>query len=192
MLIKKKSLIVALVSGLIICGVLVLTLVGYLVYLELKDKELRNSYQQLLQKVNAKLYSRHIAISGLGAATESTGSLKGDPVIEGTLTNNGYREISDILLLVKFLDNDGAVLYEVVFHPQEPSLGHAGITQAALPHLQGAPKAAIKKGSTLAFKKILAHCPAGILSEIKRPGGPAKGRGRWSGKLHAEILSVSF
>lgn len=50
MLIKQKSLIVALLSSFIISLVLVLTLIGYLVYIELKGKEFKRSYQELLQK----------------------------------------------------------------------------------------------------------------------------------------------
>lgn len=191
MIIKEKSLIVALVSGLIICGVLVLTLVGYLAYLELKDKELKSSYQQLLQKVNVKLYSRHVAITGLVATIESAGSLKGRPVLEGRITNNGFRDISDILIMIRFLDKDGAVLYEVVFHPQEPSLGSSSLTQVTLPYLS-APKSPIKTGSSLPFKKILTNCPGGIISELKKPGASVKGPGKWPGSLDVEILSISL
>jgi len=192
MIIKKKSLVVALVSSFIICGVLVLTLVGYLAYLELKDKELRSSYQQLLQKVNARLYARHISISGFVTTMKTTGSLKSKAVMEGSITNNGYREISDILIMVKFRDKDDAVLYEVVFHPQESSSGAPRLTQVALPYLSGTPKTALKKGATLAFKKMLTHCPDRILSELEKAGGPSGGQPRWSGRLDFEILSVSF
>jgi hypothetical protein len=80
----------------------------------------------------------------------------------------------------------------VVFHPQEPSLGSSGLTQVALPYLSGAPKAAIKTGASLPFKKILSHCPAEILSEMNRAPSPAQGKSKWPGKLYAEILSVAF
>jgi hypothetical protein len=188
MLIKKKSLVVAIISSFIISVVLILTLAGYLVYLELKDKELESTYQQLLQKVNAKLYSRHIEISGLTAAVENTGTLKGKPVVEGNLKNKGYREVADILMLVRFLDKDGAVLYEVVFHPQEPSLGASNMTQLALPYISSHPKTSIKQGDSFSFKKILANCPKEIASELKGRDH----QGAWSGKLDAEIISVSF
>ena len=188
MIIKKKSLIVAIVSSFIICGVLVLTLVGYLAYLEFKDKELQSVYQQLLQKVNAKLYSRHIEISGLTIAMESSGTLKGKPIIEGILRNKGYREVTDILMLVRFLDKDGAVLYEVVFHPQEPSLGVSNLTQVTLPYISRYPKTSIKQGATFPFKKILTNCPKEISSELNRVAG----KGSWSGSLETDIISISF
>jgi hypothetical protein len=188
MLLKKKSLVVAIISSFIICGSLVLTLAGYLVYLELKDKELQSTYQQLLQKVNAKFYSRHIEISGLTAATENTGTLKGKPVVEGVLTNKGYREVADILMLIRFMDKDGAVLYEVVFHPQEPSLGASSLTQVALPYISSHPKTSIKPGAAFPFKKILTNCPKEISSELNREVV----RGAWPGKLEADIISISF
>ncbi len=68
MMIKKKSLIVALVSSIVICLVLVVNLAGYLIYLELKDDELTKIYRMSLQKVNAKVYSKHIEIARLGAS----------------------------------------------------------------------------------------------------------------------------
>ncbi|MDD5427728.1 MAG: hypothetical protein PHI58_00635, partial [Candidatus Omnitrophica bacterium] len=48
MLIKKKSLIVSFFSSLTIPIVLVLTLVGYIAYLEIKNKELKASYEREL------------------------------------------------------------------------------------------------------------------------------------------------
>lgn len=54
MLIKQKSLIVALVSSFVIVLVLVLTLIGYLAYIELKGEEHKRDYQKLLQKINAE------------------------------------------------------------------------------------------------------------------------------------------
>ena len=187
MIIKKKSLIVAVVSSFIICCVLVLTLLGYLVYLELKDKELRTTYEQLLKKVNAKFYSRHIEISGLTAAVEPSDSLKDKPIIKGILKNKGYRDVSDIIILVRFLDKDGAVIYEVVFHPQEPSLGASNLAYVALPYIAH-PKTSIKPGDSFPFKKILTNCPKEIVSELS-------GKDRkvaWSGSLDADIISVSF
>lgn len=188
MILKKKSLIVAIISSFVICGSLILTLAGYLVYLELKDKELQSAYQQLLKNVNAKFYSRHIEISGLTAAIENTGTLKGKPVVEGVLKNKGYREVADILMLIRFLDKDGAVLYEVVFHPQEPSLGASNLTQIALPYISVHPKTSIKPGATFPFKKILTNCPKEIASELNREAR----QGEWSGKLDADIISISF
>ena len=103
-LIKKKSLVVALISSFVISLVLVMTLIGYAVYLELKDEELKQSYNIMLEKVNARVYSKYIEIARLSAAIEPSGALKGQPVVEGILRNRGYRDILDIILRVKFLE----------------------------------------------------------------------------------------
>jgi hypothetical protein len=187
-IIKRKSLIVALVSSWIICGSLVLTLIGYAAYLEWKDSDLKSAYGVLLEKINARIYSRHIAVSGLAAAIAPSGPLKGKAVLEGRLANTGYREVDDLLLRVKFLDKDGAMIYEVVFHPQEPSLGYPGLSQVPLPYIYSPPKTSIKRGSTMPFKKILYNCPKEIFSGIGSSGAV----NRWPGKLESEILSVSF
>ena len=64
MMIKKKSVIVALISTLVICLVLVVNLAGYMIYLELKDDEFAGAYLTNLRRVNAKVYSKHIEIAG--------------------------------------------------------------------------------------------------------------------------------
>ena len=192
MIIKKKSLVVAFISSLIVASVMVLTLVGYLAYLQLKDEERKVSYQYLLAKVNAKVYSRYIEVSRLNAKMETSGPLKGNPVIEGVIRNAGYKNMADPLMKVKFLDKDGAVIYEVVFHPQEPSLGTGGLTQVTIPYLPNPSKAPIKPGDSLAFKKILANCPKEVASEMKDASGFARARPRWSGKFSFEFLSLDF
>lgn len=190
MLIKKKSLVVALISSMVICLVLVVNLIGYLIYLELKDKDLDKAYHTMLQKVNAKVYARHIEIAKLSAGFESTGPLSGNAVLEGIVRNNGYKDISDLLIKVRFMDKDGAVLYEAIFHPLEPSLASSSISAVSIPYLAGA-RSIIKPENSLFFKKILTDCPKEIVTELKNYSAP-QGRPRWAGKLDYEILSTNF
>ncbi len=193
MIIKKKSLIVALISSIVISSVLVLTLVGYVMYIELKGEEFKRSYVELLRKANAKFYSKYVEVSKLSAALVGTGALRGRPIIEGLVKNTGYKDIADLLMKVKFLDRDGAVIYEVVFHPQEPSLGSASLTQGlAIPYLSSPSRLIIKYNDSMPFKKILTNCPKEILEELKKGAGFAKSRGRWSGTLSFEVLSLDF
>ena len=58
MIIKKKSMVVAAISSSIICGVLVLTLVGYLFYLEIKNRASREAYRIQLEKIRSGSYER--------------------------------------------------------------------------------------------------------------------------------------
>lgn len=56
MIIKRKSLVVALISSFVITIVLIVTLAGYFIYIEYKGEEFRKQYQQLLGKVKAGVY----------------------------------------------------------------------------------------------------------------------------------------
>lgn len=53
MMIKKKSLLVALISSAVISIVLILTLVGYIAYLEIKSDETRRESDALLKKIDS-------------------------------------------------------------------------------------------------------------------------------------------
>ncbi|MDD5421911.1 MAG: hypothetical protein WC592_03440 [Candidatus Omnitrophota bacterium] len=192
MIIKKKSLIVAFVSSFVIFCVLVLTLVGYIVYQEIKSEEFRLSYIYELEKINARFYAKFIDISKLNAKMENSGPLKGNPIIEGVLKNKGNRVVTGLLIKVKLLDEDGAVIYEVTFHPNKPSLGDSNLTQAAMPYLYGRSEIPIRPNETMPFKKILNNCPGEIASELKAESGPTEGSGRWAGRLASEILSIEF
>jgi predicted membrane protein len=60
MLLKRKSFAVTLVSGFVLASVLILTLVGYIAYKELKNEESKRLYQYSLDRINAKVYVKHI------------------------------------------------------------------------------------------------------------------------------------
>ena len=192
MLIKRKSLIVALVSGFVVSLVLVLTLIGYLAYIELKDEEFKRSYNELLEKANAKVHSKRIDISKLTARMETAGALKGKPIIEGVIKNNGTKNITDLLISVKFLDRDGATIYEEVLHPQDPSLGGSELPIISIPYLSATPRIILRPGEHLPFKKILSNCPQEIVMVLGENKGAAKDAGKWSGRLTFEVLSMSF
>ncbi|MFA6079680.1 MAG: hypothetical protein WC779_08055 [Candidatus Omnitrophota bacterium] len=192
MLIKQKSLIVALVSSFVIAMVLVLTLVAYLIYIELRGEEFKRSYQDLLSKVNSKVYSKNLETVKLDALIEPSGALKGTPVIDGILKNKGSRNITALLLKVKFLDKDGAAIYEVTFHPQEPSLGDQASPQVVIPYLSGPARIILRSGESLAFKRILSNCPKEIIQSLQDKPPASKAWGRWTGKLVSEVLSIDF
>jgi len=192
-IIKKKSLVVALVSSLVISMVLVVNLAGYLIYLELKDDELSRAYRADLQKVNAKVYSEHIEVARLEASFDRMGPLSGEAVLEGIVRNDGYRDITNLCIRVKFLDRDGAAIYEVTFQPLESSLeSYGALAPLAASHLTDTPASVMKPESSIPFKKILTNCPREILSELKASAGSSGSKGRWTGRFSYEILSVNF
>lgn len=191
MLIKRKSLIVGLVSSIVIALVLIMTLIGYFIYLELKSGEFDRVYQELLEKAKARVYSKHLDIFALDARIENTGALKGKPIIEGAITNSGSREVVNLVLKIKFMDRDSASIYELIAHPQEPTLGSNTFT---ISHLYGYthPIDALKPGQTLKFKKVITSCPTEIFVELREGEKPKKSFGRWSGKLTSEVVSLDL
>ena len=194
MIIKRKSLIVGLVSSFVIALVLIMTLIGYFVYLEFKSREFANVYQDLLEKTKAKVYSRHLDIFGLDARIENTGALKGKPIIEGAITNKGSREIVNLVLKLSFLDRDSASIYEIAARPQEPALGSTIFTRVSMPRPYNYthPIDTLKPGQTLKFKKIITSCPTEIFVELREGEKPTKSFGRWSGKLTSEVISLDL
>ncbi len=112
MIVKRKSLIVGLVSSVVIALVLIMTLVGYFIYLEFKGREFDRVYRELLEKTKAKVYSRHLDIFGLDARIENTGALKGKPIIEGAITNKGSREIINLVIKTVMIVLEG-VLFDI-------------------------------------------------------------------------------
>ncbi|OGW94058.1 MAG: hypothetical protein A3G36_02750 [Omnitrophica bacterium RIFCSPLOWO2_12_FULL_45_13] len=190
--IKKKSVIVALVSSLVIALVLILTLVGYLAYIEFKGEEFKRYYSELLDKAKARVYSKYIDITKLDVRIENTGPLKGKPIIEGVVTNKGAKQVAYLVIKVNFLDKDNAVIYEVLLRPQEPTLGGAPITHVAIPYLYTPPKAILKPNEQLAFKKIITNCPTEIFVELREGDKPKKTFGKWSGKLTSQSISLDF
>lgn len=193
MLIKQKSLVVALASSFIISLVLVLTLLAYLIYIGLKSEESKRSYQENAKKNNARFYSKYLETVNLDAEIAGTGALKGKPVIEGSIRNSGYRDITDLFVKVKFLDSDNAVIYEVAFHPQEPALGTAALTQVPIPYLNSPPsKVILKSGEFLSFKKILANSPREIIKALQENKALPKNTAKRGTALALEILAVAF
>lgn len=192
MFIKKKSVIVALVSSLVIALVLILTIVGYFVYLELKGEEFKRYYSELLLKAKARVYSKYIDIAKLDVRIENTGPLKGKPIIEGIVTNKGDKQVAYLVIKVEFLDKDNAVIYEVLLRPQEPALGGGSITHVAIPYLYTPPKAILKPNEEITFKKIITNCPTEIFVELREGDKPKNTFGKWSGKLTSQSTSLDF
>ncbi len=193
MIIKKKSLLVALVSSVLISMVLVTTIVAYLLYIEMRDRNFRSSYDAAMKKASARAYAKQIEFFRLKAVTGEEGPLKGRLLVEGVLINNGNRAISDMLVRIKFRDTDGAVIYEVVFHPQEPTLGISILAHVPIPSLSEPQRVPIDPGNRLIFKRVLTDCPREIAMAIREGGVRRAGTGRaWSGTLEPEILSMEF
>jgi hypothetical protein len=191
-IIKKKSLIVAFVSSAVIAAVLMATLAGYYAYLEYRGAEFNKRYEGLLKMAKADVYSKYIAIDGLEARIENSGALKGKPVLNGTITNRGVKDISDVVVRTGFLDKDGAVIYETDMKILEGALAGGTMPRINIPYLNRPPDALLKAGERLVFKKILETCPTEIFIELREGDKPKKAFGKWSGRLAARAVSLGF
>jgi len=118
--------------------------------------------------------------------------LRGKAIVEGTIRNNGARTVTDLIIKVKFIDKDGAVIFEAVFHPQEPSLGTSFLSGVTIPYLITTPKVTLKPNETLTFKKLLLNCPVEILKALREGSGSDITKARWRGTLSSEVLAVEF
>lgn len=192
MQIKRKSLAVAVISGVIISTVLILTLIAYVFYIELKNSESRTKYFQLLQKINAKIYSKYIESIKLEARIERNGPLKGKPVIEGSIKNKGKRTIAGLLVKVVFLDKEGAVLYETLFHPEEPPLGSSNLTGVSIPYFRTAGSGIVAPGASLAYKRIIRNCPKELLIMMQSGELFTKDLNDKFVRLNLELIAIEF
>lgn len=192
MIMKKKSLVVIFISGLLVSLVLVLTLAGYAVYIQLKDEESRIIYSETLRKINARFYSKQIGVTNIGANIERKGPLEGKPVVQGNIRNSSGRSIKDMLLEINFLDKDDAVIYTVIFRPQEPPLGSGILSKVSIPYLNRPAGNVISPGANLPFKRILSGCPEEILTVLANNSKQDTTKSRWIGDFGYKILSLDF
>ncbi len=197
MLIKRKSIIVVALSAVVISVALTSTLIGYYVYLEIKGREDERGSSDAIKRLEAKIFSKYVDIGGLSYGIEPSGALRGKPVIKGVIANRSTRRLYDIVLNVKFIDEDGASIYEVIFQAQEPAFGIDQLGVMTRAYLTGSQKSYLEANSSSAFKRIVPNCP----TELLKAAGSGKGgkdeaaskkTTRWSGKLTAEVISLGL
>lgn len=193
MIIKKKSIIVAAVSSIVISIVLAATVAAYLLYVEIETRNFLAGYDESMKKLSARAYAKQVEFFRLKAMIGRDGAFKLRPIVEGVVVNSGNRAIRDMLVKIKFRDKDGAVIYEVVFHPQEPALGMSILGQVPIPYLSEPQRISIDPGERLVFKRLLSGCPGEIASALKESSGQKANESRgWAGTLEPEILSIEF
>src|SRR3989338_2389949 len=107
MLIKKKSFLVVVLSSIVIFSVLIFTLIGYYMYIELRARDDEKIAQDAIKKIGSRILSKYVAASGLSCALEASGAMKGRVVLKGSLINRSRRDLYNIVLKVKFIDARG-------------------------------------------------------------------------------------
>jgi len=109
-IIKKKSVIVVLVSVAMLCSVIVLTLSSFFVYTVYKGVQDSLRYQYELDCINAKFYSKYVKLDDLRAEikTLSTGR---EIAVKGRIRNSGYRSISFVFANLSFINKHNISLH---------------------------------------------------------------------------------
>ncbi|MFC1577053.1 hypothetical protein ACFL3N_01800 [Candidatus Omnitrophota bacterium] len=189
-MIKKKSLLVISLSCVVIGLALIFTLAGFLTHIELRRRSSESEYRRIKGILQAKVYSEMIRISGLTARIESAGPLNGKPIVEGKIDNGSIKNISSMILKIKFRDSEGADIYEITLDALSPSLGSKNFASAAIAYFQGASNR-LPKHSAKFFKMILQKCPKEISDTLSKQAASGAAR-QWPGTLDFEILSVQF
>jgi hypothetical protein len=196
MFIKPKSLIVVILSSVVISSVLIFTLIGYYMYIELKERDVEKACSDSIKKMQARIFSKHIEISQLSCEMGTSGPLKGKAVISGVVKNSSGRRLASIVIKVKFLDTEGASMYEVMSQPLEPTFGLDQLGSLTRAYLAPSQRNFLEPNSSRAFKRIIPNCPQEILRTLapsrKGKKSATKRRSQWSGQLTAEVMSVSL
>lgn len=194
--IKPKSMIVAIVSSIVISAVLMSTLIGYYMYVELRARDEEKAAVDFMRSAQSRIFSKYVDVSQLSSEIASSGPLKGKPVIKGIVSNRSARRLSAIVVKVKFLDVGEASIYEVVFQPLEPAFGIDQLGPMTMSYLTGASRNALEANSSRAFKHIIQRCPRELFHLLSQKKGkektPPRRMRQWSGGLVAEVISVGL
>lgn len=150
MIVKKKSILVIILSIMLISLVLITTLIGYYLYLNWKEENTKSLYLTSLYELNAKLYAKYISITSILIKIDEEEFFKDKPIMEGHIKNTSNKKIRSLKLKISLLDKDGRVLYMDLFYPLRIDS-----------HSYLAPNDAIS------FKHLLKNCPKDITSYLK-------------------------
>ena len=184
MFIKRKSILVIFLSSTIIALVLVMTLVGFYLYLNWTLENDKNLYKNALYELTAKLFEKYISVADIVLKIESEGQLEGEPVVEGHIVNKTNKKVLSIKMKVSVSDNDSRVLYTESFYPLGQSQYLAVIKKETGNYL--APNDAIS------FKHLLKNCPKEILTYLRMKTRFAKEKKSQSLGVNYKIEELIF
>lgn len=182
MIIKKKSILVIFLSCLVITAVLVITLIGFYIYLGWIEEKDENVYHTSLYELNAELFSKYIYMSTIVLKIGASGVFKNKPIIEGAITNKSNKKILSMKIKFAIMDKEKRVLYIETFYPIRSYVNIAGIEDETKNYL--APE------NSISFKHILRYCPKHILRALENRKQFAKGKAAEDLNLDVKIKEV--
>ena len=182
--IKKKSLLIIILSSLVISSVMALTLFGYYAHLEWKEKGARRNYRRAVYEMNAKLYGKNVSIS-LQAKIDRGDNFKDKPIVEGAIKNNTGKKISALKLKIAFYDNAQRVVYADSFYP-------VGSRFERIVELGDTTESFLEEGDSLSFTHLLRNCPPKVIAYLKSKLKFAKDTGPRPFKLKLDIEEMDI
>ncbi|MEA3489076.1 MAG: hypothetical protein U9R44_01880 [Candidatus Omnitrophota bacterium] len=187
MFIKKKHILVIILSSIIITAVFVSTLIGYTLYIQWKKDSFELKYRNSIYKLTAELFRKDVFISNVNVKILNNMARPDVPVFEGTLKNNSNKIITSILLEVSFQGQDGTVAYKAWFHP----LGEQYPGDFTLSPVKRQTRNILFPGKGLSFRHPLRNCPREIVTEVTAKSNFAKNDSKRSIKLVYSIEGLS-
>jgi len=158
MILKKKSILVILLSCIIISLVLVATLIGSYIYLNWEGDTRFERYTTDLNRANADLYAKDNPVSKLHVKIGDRGYFVGKPIVEGCITNGTKKKILFLKIKISIIDKDNKVLYMENLYPLQAYSYLSPLSQETDNYL--APK------DSISFKHILKHCPRHVIKYL--------------------------
>lgn len=162
MRIKPRTRPVIILSSLIIASVMILTMLGFYVYLQWKEKNLRNTYYEDLYELNAQIFKKNISVE-LKVKLETEGYFKGTPVIYGTITNHLGKKIYSLKMKVRLFDKEQKVLYVDTFFP----IGYDIETFVDIRELVFNTENFLAEGDSISFNHQIRNCPPNVLDYFR-------------------------
>jgi len=159
MIIKKKSILVIILSSITVAIVLVATLFGFHFYLNWEEAKNRAEYNRSVYELNAKMFSKYITISSLFLGASDDDDHADKAVIEGHIKNNSDKKIISMKLRIAIVDKDNRVLYAESLYPlyQKGALVVSGRESGQY----------LSPNDSISFKRALESCPKDIVTYLR-------------------------
>jgi len=183
MIIKKNSIIVAILSSSIIAVVFVLTIIGFYIYINWKEDNNKRQYYDALRELNAKLYEKYVLVHSIIIKIDEQELFKDKPIVEGKITNKSSKRITSLKLEISILDNNNQVLYHDSFYPLRKKSYFDVISDETGNYLSS--------NDTISFKHLLANCPNEIEANLRMKTQFAKEKKTESINFNYEIEEMT-
>lgn len=189
MFLKKKHIIVVMVSSFIVSLVLVSTILGYNLYLQYKKDTFRIKYRNSIAKITADLFSKDLVLSNMKIRFyENDAKIPADmPVFEGAVKNNSNKTVTLLIIEMSFQDPNGRVLYKDWFYP----IGEGRSENISSHYAGNRTGRVLLPGEGVSFRYILKNCSADLAREISYDPSFAKSEPNKNVKLECSISGMN-